>query len=236
MITIIFDVDDTLVDSMHFDIALFIKTIKELLGDVVVHDDWRKFKNVTDSGILDQIIDENNISDAKEVFGRVRKRFGELVMAHLEANPCKPKRGAISAINELNKNKNYIIGFATGGWRHTALMKLKSAGFSIDESTLFSSDDHHERIGIMNCCKNRIAQSCKDIVYVGDGEWDLEAAAKLQWGFIGIGDRLKGKTKVWIEDFISEHWESAPSKALQRRRGSPTADFGVKQLKEQENV
>ena len=218
MITIIFDVDDTLVDSMHFDIALFVKTIRELLGDVVVHDDWRKFKHVTDSGILEQIIDENNIADGKEVFGRVRKRFGELVKAHLEATPCKPKRGAISALKELCGNKDYNIGFATGGWRHTALMKLHSAGFSIDETTLFSCDDHHERIGIMKRCKNCIAPNCDDIVYVGDGQWDLEAAAKLQWGFIGIGERLKGKTDVWIEDFISEHWQSAPDLALQRRR------------------
>jgi phosphoglycolate phosphatase-like HAD superfamily hydrolase len=228
MITIIFDVDDTLVDSMRFDIALFVNTIREILGDVVVHEDWRKFMHVTDSGILDQIINENNIADAKEVFGRVRKQFGELVMAHLEANPCNPKRGAISAVNELSKNKNYAIGFATGGWRHTALMKLQSAGFSVDETTLFSCDDHHERIGIMECCKNRIAQNGNDIVYVGDGEWDLEAAAKLRWGFIGIGDRLKGKTEVWIEDYFSEHWQSAPDRALQRMRMSNAADFGIR--------
>jgi phosphoglycolate phosphatase-like HAD superfamily hydrolase len=216
MIAIIFDVDDTLVDSMHFDIGLFVKTIREILGDVVIHDDWRKFKHVTDSGILEQIINENNIADAQEVFGRVRKRFGELVKTHLEVNPCQPKRGAIRAINELGKNKNYTIGFATGGWRHTALMKLLSAGFSIDETTLFSCDDHYERVGIMKCCQQQIAQDCNDIVYVGDGEWDLEAAAKLRWGFIGIGARLKDKTEVWIEDFLPEHWQSAPDRALQR--------------------
>ncbi len=232
MITIIFDVDDTLVDSMHFDIALFVNTIREVLGDVIVHNDWRKFKHVTDSGILDQIIDENNIADAKEMFGRVRKRFGEMVMAHLEANPCKPKRGAIAAINELYKNKDCTIGFATGGWRHTALMKLRSAGFSFDEATLFSADDHFERSGIMKCCQNRIAQNCNDIVYVGDGEWDLEAAATLRWGFIGIGDRLKGKTEVWIEDFLSEHWPTAPEKALQQTLRSHAADFGTWQSKE----
>ncbi len=232
MITIIFDVDDTLVDSMHFDIALFVKTIRELLGDVVVHDDWRKFKHVTDSGILEQIIDENNIADAKGVFGRVRKRFGELVMAHLEVHPCQAKRGAIAAVNELRKNKNYTIGFATGGWRHTALMKLHSAGFSIDETTLFSCDDHHERIGIMNCCKKRIAPNGNDIVYVGDGEWDLEAAANLRWGFIGIGDRLKGGTEVWIEDFSSEHWPSAPDMALRRTQMNRSVYFDARQLQE----
>ena len=58
----------------------------------------------------------------------------------------------------------------------------------------------------MECCKNRIAQNCDDIVYVGDDEWDLEAAAKLQWGFIGIGDRLKGKATAWSEDYFSEHF------------------------------
>jgi len=232
MTAIIFDVDDTLVDSMHFDIKLFVNTVREILGDVVVHDDWRKFKHVTDSGILEQIINENNIAAGKEVFERVRKRFGELVMAHLGSNPCIPKLGAISAINELNKNKNYTLGIATGGWRHTALMKLRSAGFSIDETTLFSCDDHHERIGIMTCCQDRIARNCNDIVYVGDGEWDLEAAAKLQWGFIGIGARLKGKTEVWIEDFFSEHWPAAPQKALQRTRMSNAVDYGIRELKE----
>ena len=109
MITIIFDVDDTLVDSMHFDIALFVNTIREIVGDVVVHDDWRKFNHVTDSGILGQIINENNVADAKEVFRRVRERFGELVRSHLEANPCKPKRGAIDVINELSKNNTYYF-------------------------------------------------------------------------------------------------------------------------------
>jgi phosphoglycolate phosphatase-like HAD superfamily hydrolase len=225
MITIIFDVDDTLVESMHFDTPLYVNTVKEILGDVTIHDDWRKYRHVTDSGILEQIIDENNIADAKEIFGRVRKRFGESVMAHLEANPCQPKRGAITAINELYKNKDCTIGFATGGWRHTALMKLQSARFSFDETTLFSSDDHHERIGIMKCCQNHIAKNYNDIVYVGDGEWDLEAAAKLQWGFIGIGDRLKGKTGVWIEDYCSEQWQSAPDMALQRTLRSRAVDF-----------
>jgi hypothetical protein len=56
----------------------------------------------------------------------------------------------------------------------------------------------------------------------------LEAAAKLQWGFIGIGDRLKGKTEVWIEDYFSEHWQSAPDRALQRTRMSNAADFGIR--------
>ncbi len=225
MITIIFDIDGTLINSMKFDSEMYIKAVKETIGDVFIHDDWGKYTNVTDSGILNQIITENNTSDAKEKSLRVRMRFGELIMAHIESNPCKPKQGAVDAINELYRNKDYTIGFATGGWRHTTLMKLQSAGFSIVEKTLFSSDDHCERVGIMKYCKNHISPNSNDIVYIGDAEWDFEAATKLQWGFIGIGERLKGKTEVWIEDYTSEHWKSAPNKALQRMRTSRAAEL-----------
>jgi len=159
MITIIFDIDGTLVDSAKFDSELYINAVRETIPDVFIHDDYEKYTNVTDSGTLNQIIHENNISDEKVIALRVRMCFGELIMAHLESNPCKPIQSAINTINELSGNKNYTIGFATGGWRHTALMKLQSAGFSIDEITLFSSDDHCERVGIMKNCKNHIPQT-----------------------------------------------------------------------------
>ena len=223
MITIIFDIDGTLVDSAKFDSELYINAVRETIPDVFIHDDCEKYTNVTDSGILNQIINENNISDAKVISLRVRERFGELIMDHLESNQCEPIRGAIDTINELSRNKDYTIGFATGGWRHTALMKLQSAGFAIDETTLFSSDDHCERVGIMKNCKNHISPNSNDIVYIGDAEWDFEAATKLQWGFIGIGERLKGKTELWIEDYTSEYWNSAPDKALGRQFRSITA-------------
>ncbi len=218
MNAIIFDIDGTLVDSMKFDSNLYIIAVKEAIPGVLIHDDWGKYANVTDAGILNQVISENNISNAIEITSRVRTRFGELIKDRLESNPCKPVLGAIEAVDELCKNKNYAIGFATGGWRHTALMKLQSAGFTIDKTTLFSSDDHHERAGIMNCCKNSISPNSADVVYIGDAEWDVKAAVKLKWGFIGIGQRLKGKTDVWIEDFTSESWKSAPQKALQMAR------------------
>ena len=39
-----------------------------------------------------------------------------------------------------------------------------------------------------------------EFVYVGDGEWDLEATEKLGWEFIGVGERLKGECDVWVPD------------------------------------
>ncbi|MBN1291639.1 MAG: HAD family hydrolase [Candidatus Latescibacteria bacterium] len=214
MITIIFDIDGTLTDSMENDTKLFVETVKNIIGDVFIHDDWGNYPDVTNSGILNQLICENNIPNAQNVFLRVHRCFGEKIMVSAASKPYKPIRGAVDAINELYSNKNYIVGFATGGWKHTALLKLKSAGFSIDETTLFSSDDHFNRMHIMNLCKKHISTDSKNIVYVGDAEWDVQAATALQWGFIGVGNRLKGKTDVWIEDFRSGDWKSAPERAL----------------------
>jgi phosphoglycolate phosphatase-like HAD superfamily hydrolase len=214
MTAIIFDIDGTLIESMKFDSKIYSQAVKKVLGDVFIYDDWGKYNNVTDPGILNQIIKENYISEAKQKAFEVRKYFGELISLHLRHQPCKPKKGAIEAINNLAAHQNYVVGYATGGWGHTAIMKLKSANLFNNDIQLFSGDHHHERVNIMKLCKDHISPLKNDIVYVGDAPWDLEATSKLGWGFIGIGERLKNIAEVWIADFLDTNWMEAPIKAL----------------------
>ncbi len=92
------------------------------------------------------------------------------------------------------------MGIATGGWGHTARMKLRAAGLSDLNVPMSSGDDAHSRKKVMQICASRMKSSISDFVYVGDGEWDLRAALKLGWQFIGVGSRLEGKCDVWVPD------------------------------------
>lgn len=203
MIATIFDIDGTLVDSFGFDDACYISAIREVLGEVHIHNDWSKYINVTDTGSLRQIMEENKIQE-KEQIQEVRTKFGELIRQHLQnGGECRPKEGAIHLINKLIAADGYKVGFATGGWRHTAEMKLQHAGFNLRDTVLTSSDDGDERVTIMEKCLLTLGNSFDRIVYIGDAEWDMQATEKLGWHFIGVGARLKGKCEFWIEDFSS---------------------------------
>lgn len=201
MIATIFDIDGTLVESFDFDGTSYISAIREILGEVCIDDDWSQYKNVTDTGILRQIMKKNKIQEEGQI-EEIRKKFGELIEQYLEnGGECRPTKGAISLIDKLLSNQHYKIGIATGGWKHTAKMKLRHAGFDLRNTVLFSSDDSDKRVEIMKKCLSALGNGFHRIVYIGDAVWDIQATKRLGWHFIGVGPRLKGKCECWVEDF-----------------------------------
>ena len=204
MIATIFDIDGTLVENFGFDDACYISAIREVLGEVHIHDDWSKYKNVTDTGSLRQIMEENNIQEEGQI-QEVRTKFGELIRQYLQNDgKCRPKQGAIHLIDKLITTDGYEVGFATGGWEHTAKMKLRHAGFNLRNTVLTSSDDGDERVVIMKKCLLQLGHCFQRVVYIGDAEWDMQATQTLGWHFIGVGTRLKGKCEFWVEDFSNQ--------------------------------
>ena len=67
MIAAIFDIDGTLVESSGFDGDCYFSAIRDVLGEVYIHDNRGKYKNVTDTGILRQIMEENKIKEAGQI-------------------------------------------------------------------------------------------------------------------------------------------------------------------------
>jgi phosphoglycolate phosphatase-like HAD superfamily hydrolase len=200
---IIFDIDGTLVDTAAFEDRLYRTALRETLGDVRIRADWGDYEHVTDRGILRDVCQDNRLDQA-DIEQRVRTRFGELVSKHLRGtNTCHGIAGALAFWRALRADPAFEIGIATGGWGHTARMKLNAAGFDCDGIPMATSDDSHERTAIMKHCRAMLDPSIST-VYVGDGEWDLVAAERLGWRFIGVGERLSVKCPHWIRDFHSE--------------------------------
>ena len=80
---VVFDLDGTLVDSDEFDGALYAKAVRNVLS-VDVDEDWSAYRHVTDSGILDEILDRHAVGlDRAGVHVAVRERFTALVEDHL---------------------------------------------------------------------------------------------------------------------------------------------------------
>ena len=57
---IVFDVDGTLVESDEFDGVLYAKAVRDVL-DIDVDEDWSSYRHVTDSGILEEILDRHAV-------------------------------------------------------------------------------------------------------------------------------------------------------------------------------
>ena len=200
---VIFDIDGTLVESYHLDGECYRQAVVEVVGDVSFRSDWGDYPFVTDEGILRQVYSDNAL-----IFKHsrdVRSRFGQLVAKRLSLVPtsCAATPGACELVEKLRVDPNFQIGFATGGWRHTAHLKLDHVGIRPARIPCRSSDDSYDRIEIMESCRAAIGCSPGDAVYVGDGEWDMRATKELGWRFIGIGSRLKNESRVWIPDFES---------------------------------
>ena len=126
-------------------------------------------------------MEENQIQE-KEQIKEVRTKFGELIRQYLQnGGKCCPIKGAIHLIDKLLTSDDYEVGFATGGWRHTAKMKLQHAGFNLRNTVLTSSDDGDERVTIMKKCQLALGNCFHRIVYIGDAQWDIQATEALEW-------------------------------------------------------
>lgn len=62
---VMFDIDGTLIDSSGFEDENYLNALRKFLNKPIGFN-WLKYKHVSDSGILDQIIEENDLGDERD--------------------------------------------------------------------------------------------------------------------------------------------------------------------------
>jgi beta-phosphoglucomutase-like phosphatase (HAD superfamily) len=195
---IIFDIDGTLIESMSVDTELYFSSISEVLGPVEVRNKLSDYDHVTDSGILAQLLNDNGYSIDDEVAETIQAVFVESLRRHIKAaGPFPTIDGAVQFVENTRESGDRRIAIATGAWRKSALLKLESAGFNIDDVPLVTSDDSTSRVEIMRSALAKIGDDFESVTYFGDAEWDQRACRSLGWRFVAVGPELDG-----IESYV----------------------------------
>jgi beta-phosphoglucomutase-like phosphatase (HAD superfamily) len=191
---ITFDIDGTLVDSEGFDSRLYVQAIREVL-EIRIDDDWTRYRHVTDSGILEEILEGHQRTEKRDrIRAAVKTTFVRLVAEHLEASGgVLPEiSGATKFLDRLAAYPTVAVAVATGGWRETALMKLRAIGLRPERLSLASASDSVSRTEIMRLAAERAlgGRRARRRSYFGDGPWDKTASTQLGFDFVAIGGKV----------------------------------------------
>ncbi len=188
---VMFDIDGTLVESYDFDSICFVDAVHDVLG-VRINSDWTRYQHVTDSGILNQIMDEFSVGhDKKATELVVKKNFLARIDNYLTQQGATAVAGAKEFLTELSGRDDVALVFATGGWLESAKMKLNAADLHFPDIPIASASDHYSRLDIMKLAEVKAGGGkYKSVTYFGDGPWDLNASADLGHKFVLVGNRI----------------------------------------------
>ncbi len=202
---VVFDLDGTLTLTGNFDGELFVQALKEALGIENVNADWTTYRSVTDAGVTAEIIERNGLGQTVQ---SVQDHFLALLRSKLAETPCREVPGAIEMLALLHEHPDFEYSVATGSWRESALLKMRSAGLAIEGLPMATCDDFPQRERIT---RKSIERACSQyhfppdtpVTLVGDAPWDVQVATNLQLHFVGIGGQslLECGAKHVIEDF-----------------------------------
>ncbi|MBI4831043.1 MAG: HAD family phosphatase [Candidatus Lindowbacteria bacterium] len=151
----IFDIDGTLVNSTEVDAECFVRSITEEFGIHDIDDHWEHYKNVTDAGVFEEILEKAFARKPSESeVQRHIKAFLRLLEASHAEDPglFREVPGARNIVARLRNHPEWKIAIATGAWCESALFKLRAAGISAEGIPLVTGSEEKVRERLVLRC------------------------------------------------------------------------------------
>ncbi|MHC4948756.1 MAG: HAD family hydrolase [Planctomycetota bacterium] len=192
---IVFDIDGTLTDTSAVDDRCFARAADDVLGVDVHGADWTAFAHVTDPGIAQELIERHHPgAEPATLHAALERRFMALLEEAIAADPdaCRPIAGAADLLAGLTARADVAVSMATGAWRASAELKLRHGGLDrFDVPLATASDDRGRPAIVRRAARLAAARHGIDgfdrVTSVGDGLWDVHAAAAVGCRFVGRG-------------------------------------------------
>lgn len=202
MRAVIFDIDGTLLQSAAVDDDIYRSSVLQVLEGAVLRDSLHDYVHISDSGILAEIFADSGMAYDAETAQAVTDHFVASLDAWMQDNGSFAEiPGAGAALRHLTKSDSFAVGIATGGWRESAELKLRSAGLFDADIPLATSSDAIERTAIMQHALKQMGDRFDSVTYYGDGAWDEAASRALGWNFVAVGRDLDGLMSFENHDF-----------------------------------
>jgi len=189
----ILDLDGTLMPTAEIDNVCYWQAVCGVFDRPHYPPDLHGFEHVTDSGILHEwCVREIGRPPHADEDTHIKRLFEQHLQSAFHEQPAhfSPLAGVVDWLAAVRASGHTFAGIATGGWEHSARLKLKLSGLDRYGLPLASSDDAVRRTDIMRIAALRTlghaAVENAVFTYVGDGVWDLSASRELNWEFVGI--------------------------------------------------
>lgn len=193
----IFDIDGTLTNTNGVDNECFVKALAEAHAITEINTDWASYPHTTDLGITLHILQEKFGRNPEETeLSKFKRCFVHMLSEQHQSNSSSFAEiaGAAIALERLKRESDWAVAIATGCWRDSALLKLSAAKIDIDGIPAAYAEDGLSREGILQAAVSKALvqyqlSSFGKIVSIGDGIWDVRAAHRLNFTFLGVGCR-----------------------------------------------
>lgn len=124
--------------------------------NIRISNNWGRYKHVTDSGILDELLDVSGFSGCRaEIHTNVKSRFAGNVGSYIERHSVPEIPGARDLLGTLLRQNAVSVAIATGGWRETAELKLRAVGIDATLIPIATASDSTDRCEILKIAVNR---------------------------------------------------------------------------------
>lgn len=198
---VVLDVDGTLTNTNAVDEHCLIGALTAVLGVDNLSNDWSTYAQSTDSGIVNEVVSNVHGAVDTDVVARVRHTFFDLMeMAYTQQPEAFAAIDGAGDLFARLRSGGYAVAIATGAWHESARFKMRVAGIDMHGVTMATGDDHSERTEILALAVDRARRwdghIPAEVIYVGDGSWDVAAAAALGYRFVGIATTDEARERL----------------------------------------